>query len=100
MRLKFYKQSAFSVAFTAKDEVSLMLHSFSDGAQKNLLVELILVPLVVTYDLKVQPPSGGDIHLVIKTIHQTCPVSKSNQIISDKPFSTQHLFPITVNVFS
>ena len=27
MRLKFYKQSAFSVAFTAKDEVSLMLHS-------------------------------------------------------------------------
>ena len=42
MRLKFYKQSAFSVAFTAKDEVSLMLHSFSDGAQKNLLVELIL----------------------------------------------------------
>ena len=27
MRLKFYKRSAFSVAFTAKDEVSLMLHS-------------------------------------------------------------------------
>ena len=41
MRLKFYKRSAFSVAVTAKDEVSLMLHSFSDGAQKNLLVELI-----------------------------------------------------------